>query len=442
MMKQIIGLSILLPIITLLAQAAALEPANQTGAIIKRLDQFPIEARANIISLGFHGITEFLMHHRAYKNRFMLPAPHEDVTFNLNHNNRLIMFAYDLSMIEQIPGIVIWDLLKRKARHRIKIDFSYFREMLVTPNGNKIITRDNGNRLTAWNTDSGKQSHDLWSGDSIGLSPDGSKLIAVVRRYLTTIWDINTGSKISDIYDEELSDAWAIAISSDGQRAATIKSEGNMVHIWDLTTHQKLFSLPHDDCKILQLQFNNDGTQLIVDSDTSLIVNAATPTVKSHSLRRYIWSMANGEQLSKNDYKEYKADVGNKRIELSGETHPYSLNVYDKATGQLLLAHCKSGPYEYHNNKWLVDTPQYISQKVPVWDMDKLTPAVNMFPFGLVSWRQIVLLGSIAQAFKKEKKLLLDGDNPALAGKIEDFALLPPPIKSIARRYVSFGEWS
>lgn len=150
-----------------------------------------------------------------------------------------------------------------------------------------LVTCGYDRQLIWWDLKSGSQrkkttAHDRWIRQVI-LTPDGNRLISVADDMRCRIWDLQTGDMVADFSDhlEQTphhypSMLYAVAVSDDGSLIATGDRIGH-VAIWDAHTFEKLSELEapemytwdprqrrHSIGGIRSLAFSPDGKRLAV----------------------------------------------------------------------------------------------------------------------------------------------------------------------------------
>ncbi|MEA5535494.1 hypothetical protein [Crocosphaera sp. XPORK-15E] len=103
--------------------------------------------------------------------------------------------------------------------------------VVVTPNGNKVISGSRDNTLKVWSLETGKllqtlTGHSNWV-NSVVVTPDGNQVISGILDNTVMVWDLNTGKCLATFYADY--PIWCCQIAPDGVTIIAGDS-GGIVH--------------------------------------------------------------------------------------------------------------------------------------------------------------------------------------------------------------------
>jgi WD40 repeat protein/tRNA A-37 threonylcarbamoyl transferase component Bud32/tetratricopeptide (TPR) repeat protein len=196
------------------------------------------------------------------------------------------------------------DLLEAATGRRIA-ELAGHKEWLIyagfSPDDRRVVTTSSDNTAIIWDAESGKRlvSHEGHAGwvESASFSADGERVITGSRDFTARIWDSRTGVLIKDLgrhsgwvtgayfspdgarvvvvadnhvivraaetgkFERQLvhnGNVQAAAFHGDGRRLL-VATRGNMAHLWDVTTGERLALLEGSEGKLISASFGADG---------------------------------------------------------------------------------------------------------------------------------------------------------------------------------------
>jgi WD40 repeat protein len=161
--------------------------------------------------------------------------------------------------------IIVWDLVRRAARMKLRGHLRSSRAMALSPDGQSLAWADRWKPLIeVWDLRAGRCKLVLEATEccfALAFSPDGS-LIAGVGRNLHRLkaWDTRTGHE-RRVLDPEIVAATAIAFSADGRLLATCGNDSR-IRLWDLASGRERLTLATKGSLVVDLRFSRDSTIL------------------------------------------------------------------------------------------------------------------------------------------------------------------------------------
>ena len=163
-----------------------------------------------------------------------------------------------------------------------------------------------GRQVTIWDASDGTRikkifeegsTGDTSSGSALVYTKDGERLIAGYDNGSLVVWDIDSGTKITE-NEQHSSTVFAVALAPDGKSFATASAD-NSIKLWDLSTvtpYQTLFD--HTDY-VTDVSYSPDGSLLASSSydDTVKIWDAFSGELvrtltSSEGYLFYVWELA------------------------------------------------------------------------------------------------------------------------------------------------------
>lgn len=416
-----------------LACAAALEPAHREVRLPASYDDLPKEVRIEIVKRGMPQLVKFLMYHYADVARIEIPDfGHGKIRISPSGSTLVFIPA---RRFDEEGEVIVWDLAKNKLRRNITNMGPGFFDVLVTPDGNKIITQNHGYQISVWDINKGIKLHDLGQcrGD-MALSSDGSKLVGVGKFLVgadTTIvtWNVETGKKEYEINDQQIPRDSPLAISNDGahvawcQEAFMSTAQGGYrchTHVVGLSmeTGQTVpFETPAGKTPaVSSFNFNSAGTELLG------FVN----DYKRWIISRCTWNAITGKlRCTRDETDRPSHHYGNMRLE--GSLTRFDL--YNDEADQFLCSIDTNSPVREMTDHWYVVESE---KGFNAWNLDLLAQQSNTIhdALGSCSGNQIVLLEKIFQ-------VVVGRINLRFNKNVEDYWTLPQVIQDILERYNS-----
>jgi WD40 repeat protein len=158
----------------------------------------------------------------------------------------------------------------------------------------------------------------------VAFSPDGRFLALASADQTIHVWDLTTGSKAFTLLGHT---AWvySVVFSPDGKRLASA-SEDQSVRVWDLTTRQMVHLLQGHTASVLSVAFNPDGSRL---------------ASASHDTTIRIWDAGTGQEvrtLRGQAFVVRSVAFSRDGSRLASGSPDQIVRVWEVATGRLLLA--------------------------------------------------------------------------------------------------------
>ena len=112
--------------------------------------------------------------------------------------------------------------------------------MAFSSDGQRIVTRSDGNRLHVWDGGTGQQMGQPLTGHtntvtSVAFSPDGRRIVSGSDDTTLRLWDAGTGQPIGAPLTGHTRSVLSAAFSPDGRRIVS-GSRDNTVRVWDAGT--------------------------------------------------------------------------------------------------------------------------------------------------------------------------------------------------------------
>jgi WD40 repeat protein len=134
----------------------------------------------------------------------------------------------------------LWDCESGEILKNIKIDYEKFNSLMALSNNDTnpvvISAKNDDYQLVVWRTNE-SNVHFLAGHTNtvtgLALTPNGARAVSTSKDGTLRIWDIAALSCSMSITGHVYADADAVAISNDGQWAATVES-GKKIRVWDL----------------------------------------------------------------------------------------------------------------------------------------------------------------------------------------------------------------
>jgi WD40 repeat protein len=209
----------------------------------------------------------------------------------LSPNGKLLVCAGE-------GGGKVWDVANGREVSALKYD-SWVNSIGLSPDSTRIVTANQDNTSYVWNASTGEIVHKLEHGGDVNaaaFSPDGRYIATASDDNTTRIWSASSGKEVSRLALEGR--AYAVAFSPDGELLATAffndksatkkqisdsPSLENAVTIWDFSKGKEMTKIQlHSDISVVA--FSPDGSMLATGCWDGLacIWDAAS----GHELRR------------------------------------------------------------------------------------------------------------------------------------------------------------
>jgi WD40 repeat protein len=187
-------------------------------------------------------------------------------------------------------------------------------ELTFSPDGRTVAFSGFG-EIRLWNTQTGNEQEihltDPKTGvfnmprvTALAFSPNGARLVSGTERGKIQMWDVVTGGALAAFEEptaqENLEQITAVAFSPDGTLLAV--GTHRQVHLWDVNTGHKLFSLSTVH-KRGRVTFHNYAEPLVFSPDGAILVNGTTNgTIQ-------VWDVATGDKIAALDGHTQKVET-------------------------------------------------------------------------------------------------------------------------------------
>jgi len=260
--------------------------------------------------------------------------------------------------------IKVWDLQTGLVLHTlIGYNFDIVRDVLLTPDGRKAISRSQDYNLKVWDLDSGLEIYTLkghkdnindvalihdgrgavsWSDDdtlniydldsgqliqtlsgfkSFQVTPDGHRGVSRSDDGTVKVWDLESGRELRTLIGQS-GHANAVAVTPDGCRAISRSQDYNL-KVWDLDSGVEIYTLSGQ----------TDFGKLV-----AVLQNGNRVITRSEDKTLNVWDLDRGRKLSTlDDSKSIKSwELTTDGRKLISESVDYTLKVWDLETGRTL----------------------------------------------------------------------------------------------------------
>ncbi len=247
------------------------------------------------------------------------------VTGMARNGNTLVTCSYD-------QRLIWWDLGERQQVRSILAHDRWIRQVVITPDAQRVITVADDMRCHVWDFQSGDRIADFSDHApstphhfpsmlyAVDVSPDGKRIATGDKVGHVAIWDAQTYDKVGEL-EAPVMYTWdpkqrrhsiggirSLAFSADGQKLAVggIGKIGNIDHlggparmeVFDLNTGDRLFEVEDnnkkglveqilwgpDDAWIMTVGGDNNGFVTVYNSDTAKILHQADQGGHVHAL--------------------------------------------------------------------------------------------------------------------------------------------------------------
>ncbi|GAB1545461.1 hypothetical protein NUACC21_81370 [Scytonema sp. NUACC21] len=142
------------------------------------------------------------------------------------------------------------------------------RAVVLTPDGQRLISGSDDNTLKVWDVETGKELCTLTGHNSpvsaVAVTPDGQRLISASNDKTLKVWDVETGKELRTLTGHSNSVS-AVAVTPDGQRLIS-GSWDDTLKVWDVETGKELRTLTGHSERVSAVAVTPDGQRLISGS--------------------------------------------------------------------------------------------------------------------------------------------------------------------------------
>jgi WD40 repeat protein/serine/threonine protein kinase len=156
--------------------------------------------------------------------------------------------------------VKLWETASGKELHTFKGHTKTVYGVAFSPDGQRLASASSDRTVRLWETAAARDFLTLGGHTSyvraIAFSPDGQHLASGSGGKTVKIWDVTSGEELRTLEDT----GGGVAFSPDGLFLAS--SKAGTVHLWELATGKKLFSLKGHTRRVVTLVFSPDGQRL------------------------------------------------------------------------------------------------------------------------------------------------------------------------------------
>jgi WD40 repeat protein len=275
------------------------------------------------LALGLGGYGSWIFYQQYSSSRMFLINTIDGHSSYVNYlvispdGNKLVSGSAD-------KKIKIWDLSTGKQVRTLLENSIHVNYFAISPDWQAIATGGPDNTIKIWDFLTGKEIRTI-SGHSsyvnyLVISFDGKKLASASADNTIKIWDLSTGKELRTLVGHS---GWVntLAISSDGKQLVSASAD-NTIKIWDLSTGKELRTLRGHTSPVRPIAISSDGKKLVSGS--------ADSTIK-------IWDLSTGkERLTLTGHTSYVNSLaispdGKKLVSASADN---TIKIWDFLTGE------------------------------------------------------------------------------------------------------------
>jgi RNA polymerase sigma factor (sigma-70 family) len=188
--------------------------------------------------------------------------------------------------------IHVWDIPTGTEKHQLGArPKRWYMNVLFTPDSKQLLAYSMGmveSELTVWDAQSGERLIELRDavGQSMAVSPDGTRLAAGARSGRFSIFDLKNGRPVSDETGRDLQGA-VVSLSARGERVLTANYKS--ISTWDVATSRRL---PHGE---LSSDFSSSASR--IHSSNLRYALSFVRQSESDETHVLVWDVAAGKCL-------------------------------------------------------------------------------------------------------------------------------------------------
>jgi WD40 repeat protein len=241
------------------------------------------------------------------------------------------------------------------------------RDVAVSPDGRRIVSGGNDNRLQIWDADTTQQIGQPLTGNtapvsSVAFSPDGRRIVSGSDDGTLRVWDADTGKQIGQPLTGHTEMVRDVAFSPDGRRIVS-GSLDKTVRVWDADTTQQMGQTltGHTD-SVRSVAFSRDGKRILSGSN-------------DHTVR--VWDADTGKLIGQPLTGHTSAVIGvafspdgRRIVSWSAEN---TLGVWDADTGKLIRQPLTGHTHTEWDAEFSPDGKRIVStvgDTLQIWDAD------------------------------------------------------------------------
>ncbi|HEY9638038.1 MAG TPA: serine/threonine-protein kinase [Coleofasciculaceae cyanobacterium] len=278
------------------------------------------------LALGLGGYGSWIFYQQYSSSRMFLINTIDGHSSYVNYlvispdGNKLVSGSAD-------KKIKIWDFSTGKQVRTLLENSIHVNYFAISPDWQAIATGGPDNTIKIWDFLTGKQIRTISGHTSyvnyLVISFDGKKLASASADNTIKIWDLSTGKELRTLVGHS---GWVntLAISSDGKQLVSASAD-NTIKIWDLSTGKELRTLRGHTSPVRPIAISSDGKKLVSGS--------ADSTIK-------IWDLSTGkERLTLTGHTSYVNSLaispdGKKLVSASADN---TIKIWDFLTGEEIL---------------------------------------------------------------------------------------------------------
>ena len=165
-------------------------------------------------------------------------------------------------------AVCLWEIGQKQPIQRWTNHSGPIMGVAVSSYGSRAVTGGKDKKLCFWNLAERRLIRTLPQDDQVlcvALSDDGKRALSGGRDGVVRVWDCDSGKALGH-FDEHKSSVVAVAISPDGQMAASSFATDTHLPVWDVETKKVLRFYDYLP-KVTGLAVSHDGTHLLIRNE-------------------------------------------------------------------------------------------------------------------------------------------------------------------------------